>query len=98
MGADQAEIDAMAVSIEKAQREREEFTNNSPLRERVSKKFLNAVRRKRKDPAWRPFGMLSGGGMWFELRVDARMRRIWGWQRARKVPNSVFGLALGRNS
>lgn len=49
----------------------------SPLRERVSEKFLNAVRRKRNDPDWRPRGMLSGGGLWFELRVTKRMERIW---------------------
>ncbi len=59
-----------------AQKEYRDFLS-SPLRERVSQKFLDAVRRKRNDPEWRPFGMLSGGGLWFELRVSNRMRRIW---------------------
>jgi hypothetical protein len=58
-----------------AQKEYDDFIS-SPLRIRVREKFLNTVRRKRNQPKWRPYGMLSGGGMWFELRVTNRMRRI----------------------
>ena len=59
------------------QKERDDFVHRSPLRQRVSDKLLNRIRRRLKNPEWRPTGMLSGGGYAFYVAVNNRMRRIW---------------------
>jgi hypothetical protein len=46
----------------------------------VSEKLLNRMRRRRNDPNWRPFGMLSGGGMAFELGLTRQMEKLWSRQ------------------
>ncbi len=59
------------------QKKRDDFVHRSPLRQRVSDKLLNRIRRRLKNPEWRPTGVLSGGGYAFYVAVDNRMRRIW---------------------
>ena len=65
------------------QKERDDFVHRSPLRQRVSDKLLNRIRRRLKNPEWRPRGMLSGGGYAFYVAVNNRMRRIWRWRHRR---------------
>jgi hypothetical protein len=55
----------------------EAFCNTSPLRKQVEAKLLARIRRQRRDPEWKPTGMLSGGGWAFSLRTMKLMRRIW---------------------
>ncbi len=62
------------------QKERDDFVHRSPLRQRVSDKLLNRIRRRLNNPEWRPTGMLSGGGYAFFVAVNNRMRRIWRWR------------------
>jgi hypothetical protein len=73
----QEEIDRMRMSVLQAKKEHDDFIRGSPLRERVKEKLLDRIRRKRNDPNWRPFGMLSGGGLGFDLDVNRCMERIW---------------------
>jgi hypothetical protein len=73
----QEEIDQMREAILRAKKEYDDFIHKSQVRERVEEKLLNRIRRNRNDPNWRPFGMLSGGGLGFELDVTRRMERIW---------------------
>ncbi|SRR6266516_4679887 len=47
------------------------------LRCRVRDKLLARERRRRGNPNWVPSGMLSGGGMAFELAVNRTMCRLW---------------------
>jgi len=65
------------------QKERDDFVHRSPLRQRVSDKLLNRIRRRLRNPEWRPRGMLSGGGYAFYVAVNNRMRRIWRWRHRR---------------
>ena len=53
------------------------FLHDSPIRKRVEQKLLNRIRRRLKNPDWRPTGVLSGGGYAFYVAVNNRMRRIW---------------------
>jgi hypothetical protein len=62
------------------QKERDDFVHRSPLRQRVSDKLLNRIRRRLKNPEWRPSGVLSGGGYAFYVAVNNRLRRIWRWR------------------
>jgi hypothetical protein len=62
------------------QKERDDFVHHSPLRQRVSDKLLNHIRRRLKNPEWRPTGMLSGGGYAFYVAVNNRMRQLWRWR------------------
>ena len=71
------EIDRMRDAMTMAKAEFEQFMYRSPLRQRVSEKVLNRVRRQRNDPGWRPSGVLSGGGLGFELDVNRRMEKLW---------------------
>jgi hypothetical protein len=74
------EIDRIRVAKSKAKIEFLYFVYHSPLRQRVSEKLLSRMRRRRNDPNWRPFGMLSGGGMAFELGVTRQMEKLWSRQ------------------
>jgi len=71
------ELERVRMAKSVAEREFNAFVRNSPLRQRVSEKLVNKIRRERNDPQWRPFGMLSGGGLGFELDVSRRMERLW---------------------
>lgn len=87
------EIDRIRVAKSKAKIEFIDFVRQSPLRQRVSEKLLNRMRRRRNDPNWRPFGMLSGGGMAFEMNVTRLMEKLWSrqqrpaqiWRREQRV-------------
>ena len=72
------EIDRIRVAKSKAKIEFLDFVHHSPLQQRVREKLLNRMRRRRNDPNWRPFGMLSGGGMAFELGVIRQMEKLSG--------------------
>lgn len=48
----------------------------SPLRYRVEQKLLLRIRRQRKNPDWRPTGMLSGSGLAFHTVLFKQMRRL----------------------
>jgi hypothetical protein len=74
------EIERIRVAKSKAKIEFLYFVYHSPLQQRVSGKLLNRMRRRRNDPNWRPFGMLSGGGMAFELGVTRQMEKLWSRQ------------------
>jgi hypothetical protein len=74
------EIDRIRVAKSKAKIEFIDFVHHSPLRQRVSEKLLTRMRRRRNDPNWRPFGMLSGGGMAFEMAVTRQMEKLWSRQ------------------
>jgi hypothetical protein len=74
------EIERIRVAKSKAKIEFLYFVYHSPLRQRVSEKLLNRMRRRRNDPNWRPFGMLSGGGMAFELDLTRQMEKLWSRQ------------------
>jgi hypothetical protein len=47
-------------------------------RERVYDKMLRQERRRRGDPNWTPTGMLSGGGMWFNIQVERQLGNCTG--------------------
>ena len=74
------EIERIRVAKSKAKIEFLYFVYHSPLRQRVSEKLLNRMRQRRNDPNWRPFGMLSGGGMAFELGLTRQMEKLWSRQ------------------
>ena len=74
------EIERIRVAKSKAKIEFLDFVYHSPLQQRVREKLLNRMRRRRNDPNWRPFGMLSGGGMAFELAVIRQMEKLWSRQ------------------
>ena len=71
------EIDRMRDAMTMAKAEFEQFMYRSPLRQRVSEKVLNRTRRQRNDSGWRPSGVLSGGGLGFELDVNCHMEKLW---------------------
>ena len=50
-------------------------------RRRIYQKMLARVRRQCGDPHWAPTGMLSGGGLWFDARVDEQLTKL-SWRRA----------------
>jgi hypothetical protein len=77
------EIERIRVAKSKAKIEFLDFVYRSPLQQRVREKLLRRMRRRRNDPNWRPFGMLSGGGMAFELDVVRQMEKLWGRQQRR---------------
>lgn len=60
-----------------AQKEYRDFLS-SPLRERVREKLLNRIRRRSKNPDWRPTSFMSAYA--FNVTVGNRMRRIWRWR------------------
>jgi len=74
------EIERIRVAKSKAKIEFLDFVYHSPLQQRVREKLLNRMRRRRNDPNWRPFGMLSGGGLAFELDVVRQMEKLWSRQ------------------
>jgi hypothetical protein len=76
------EIERIRVAKSKAKIEFLDFVYHSPLQQRVREKLLNRMRRRRNDPNWRPFGMLSGGGMAFELGVVRQMEKLWSRQQS----------------
>ena len=53
------------------------FFNTSPLRKRVEAKLLARIRRQRREPEWKPTGMLSGGGLAFSLHTRKLVDKIW---------------------
>jgi hypothetical protein len=61
------------------------FFNISPLRQRVEARLLARIRRQRREPEWKPTGMLSGGGLGFSLHTRKVMRRIWRRTRRRSI-------------
>ena len=71
------EIDRMRDAMIMAKAEFEQLMYRSPLRQHVSEKVLNRIRRQRNDSSWRPSGVLSGGGLGFELDVNRRMEKLW---------------------
>ena len=71
------EIDRTRDAIAMAKAEFEQFMYRSSLRQHVSEKLLNRIRRQRSNPSWRPRGVLSGGGLGFELDVNRRMEKLW---------------------
>ena len=71
------EIDRMRDALNRAKAEFEQFIYRSALRHRVSEKVLNRIRRQRSNPSWRPSGVLSGGGLGFELDVNRHMEKLW---------------------
>jgi hypothetical protein len=74
------EIAGIRVAKSKVKIEFLDFVYHSPLQQRVREKLLNRMRRRRNDPNWRPFGMLSGGGMAFELGLTRQMEKLWSRQ------------------
>jgi hypothetical protein len=46
-------------------------------RKRVYDKMLARTRRRCGDPNWAPTGMLSGGGMWFDIHVERQTRKLY---------------------
>jgi hypothetical protein len=46
-------------------------------RKRVHDRVLARLRRRCGDPNWAPTGMLSGGGMWFNVQVDRQVRKLY---------------------
>ncbi len=77
------EIDRMRDAMTMAKAEFEQFVYLSPLRHRVSEKLLNRIRRQRNDSSWRPSGVLSGGGLGFELDVNRHMEKLWSCRQRR---------------
>jgi hypothetical protein len=71
----------------------ETFFNASPLLKRVEAKLLARERRQRREPEWKPTGMLSGGGLGFSLHTRKVMRRIW--RRTRRRSMSAIGVETG---
>ena len=49
-----------------------------PLREIVESRLLAKMRRKLGDPQWKPSGLLSGGGLAFNIGVRKVMKRLYG--------------------
>jgi hypothetical protein len=47
-----------------------------PIRERVEVKLLQRLRRRINNPSWTPTGILSGGGMAFQVRLTQQMQRL----------------------
>jgi hypothetical protein len=74
------EIERIRVAKSKVKIEFLDFVYHSPLQQRVRENLLNRMRRRRNDPNWRPFGMLSGGGLAFELDVVRQMKKLWSRQ------------------
>ena len=71
------EIDRMHDAVAMAKADFEWFMYRSALRQRVSEKLLNRIRRQRNDSSWRSSGVLSGGGLGFELDVNRHMEKLW---------------------
>jgi hypothetical protein len=46
-------------------------------RKSIYQKMLARERRRRGDPYWAPTGMLSGGGLWFDARVDEQLTKLY---------------------
>jgi hypothetical protein len=46
-------------------------------RKRVYDKMLARARRRCGDPNWAPTGVLSGGGMWFNIHVERQARKLY---------------------
>jgi hypothetical protein len=46
-------------------------------RKRVYNKMLARMRRQCGDLNWAPTGLLSGGGMWFNVQVDRQVRKLY---------------------
>jgi hypothetical protein len=46
-------------------------------RKRLYNKMLARARRRCGDPNWAPTGLLSGGGMWFNVQVDRQVRKLY---------------------
>jgi hypothetical protein len=46
-------------------------------RKRLYNKMLARARRQCGDPDWAPTGMLSGGGMWFNIQVERQARKLY---------------------
>jgi hypothetical protein len=58
--------------------------SNPDLVKALREEALNELRTKGNRPAdWRPSGMLSGGGLWFELMIRARLREAFRTSMAR---------------
>jgi hypothetical protein len=47
-------------------------------RKRLYDKMLARARRRCGDPNWTPTGMLSGGGIWFNIQVERQARKLYG--------------------
>jgi hypothetical protein len=47
-------------------------------RKRLYSKMLAGARRGCGDPNWAPSGVLSGGGMWFNIQVERQARKLYG--------------------
>jgi hypothetical protein len=56
-------------------RDFEHFVETSPLRKQIEDELLAHKRLARRDPEWKPTGMLSGGGWAFYVEVRERLRR-----------------------
>jgi hypothetical protein len=46
-------------------------------RKRIYHKMLARVRRRCGDPQWAPTGILSGGGLWFDARVEEQLTKLF---------------------
>jgi hypothetical protein len=47
-------------------------------RKRLYNKMLARARRRCGDPNWTPTGMLSAGGIWFNIQVERQTRKLYG--------------------
>lgn len=61
----------------KRARDRAEFLRTSPLRKSIEEELLAEVRLRRRDPHWKPSGMLSGGGWGFASEVNKRLLKYF---------------------
>jgi hypothetical protein len=46
-------------------------------RKSIYPKMLARVRSRCGDPDWAPTGMVSGGGLWFSVRVDEQLTKLY---------------------
>lgn len=53
----------------------EQFAATTPLRQKIANEVLTNIRALRRNPTWKPTGMLSGGGLAFHLEVRRRLRQ-----------------------